>query len=115
MLTCYAKALATPSWQYLYHNAPRLVKANCKSHPDGVALTVLCFGGMVLQMTPAVRNMIRDSKNHMIPGAIAAGGPEGMISMDQSILQLYQAGRISRQTALTYADNPEQLQRRMEV
>ena len=37
-----------------------------------------------------------------------------MISMDQSILQLYQAGRITRQTALAYADNPEQLLRRME-
>ena len=68
----------------------------------------------VLQMTSAVRNMIRDSKNHMIPGVIAAGGAEGMISMDQSILQLYQAGRITRQTALAYADNPEQLLRRME-
>ena len=69
----------------------------------------------VLQLTPAVRNMIRDSKNHMIPGAIAAGGAEGMISMDQSILQLYQAGRIIRQTALDYSDHPEQLLRRMEA
>lgn len=68
----------------------------------------------VLQMTSAVRNMIRDSKNHMIPGTIAAGGAEGMISMDQSILQLYQAGRISRQTALSYADNQEQMLRRLE-
>ena len=69
----------------------------------------------VLQLTPAVRNMIRDSKNHMIPGAIAAGGAEGMISMDQSILQLYQAGRIIRQTALDYSDHPEQLLRRMDA
>jgi len=67
----------------------------------------------VLQVTPAVRNMIRDSKNHLIPGTIAAGGAEGMLSMDQSILALCQAGRISRQTALAYAENPEQLQRRL--
>jgi len=67
----------------------------------------------VLQVNPAVRNMIRDSKNHLIPGAIAAGGAEGMLSMDQSILALCQKGRITRQTALAYAENPEQLQRRL--
>lgn len=67
----------------------------------------------VLQITGAVRSMIRDSKNHQIPAAIAAGAQEGMLSMDQSILALYQAGRISRQTALDYADNPEQMRRRM--
>ena len=69
----------------------------------------------ILQMTSAVRNMIRDSKNHMIPGAIASGGAEGMLSMDQSILNLYRSGKISRRTALTYADNPEQMQRRLDV
>lgn len=67
----------------------------------------------ILQMTGAVRSMIRDSKSHLIPGAIAAGGAEGMLSMDQSILQMYQAGRITRQTALSYADNPEQMLRRL--
>ena len=67
----------------------------------------------VLQVTPAVRNMIRDSKNHLIPGAIAAGGAEGMLSMDQSVLALCRSGRITRQTALAYAENPEQLQRRL--
>ncbi len=67
----------------------------------------------ILQMTGAVRSMIRDSNSHLIPGAIASGGAEGMVSMDQSIFALYQAGRITAQTALAYADNPEQLQRRM--
>ena len=67
----------------------------------------------ILQMTGAVRSMIRDSKSHLIPGAIAAGSAEGMLSMDQSILQLYQSGRITRQTALAYADNPDQMLRRL--
>ena len=67
----------------------------------------------ILQITGAVRSMIRDCKNHQIPAAIAAGSQDGMLSMDQSILSLYQAGRITKQTALEYADNPEQLLRRM--
>ncbi len=67
----------------------------------------------VLQVTGAVRSMIRDCKSHQIPGVIASGSAEGMLSMDQSIFALYQSGRITRQTALEYADNPEQMTRRM--
>jgi len=67
----------------------------------------------IMHMTPAIRSMIRDSKNHQIPGAIAAGTAEGMISMDQSILELWKQGKITRETALDYADNPEQMLRRM--
>ena len=67
----------------------------------------------VMHMTSAIRSMIRDQKNHQIPGAIASGAGEGMLSMDQSILDLYRDGRITRQTALEYADNPEQMLRRL--
>jgi len=67
----------------------------------------------IMHMTSAIRSMIRDSKNHQIAGAIAAGGEEGMLSMDQSILNLYRSGQITRETALEYADNPEQMLRRL--
>ena len=67
----------------------------------------------VMHMNSAIRNLIRDSKNHQIDNAIATGRAEGMISMDQSILDLYNAGYITQETALSYADNPDQLRRRM--
>jgi twitching motility protein PilT len=67
----------------------------------------------VMHMNPAIRSMIRDSKTHQIASAIAAGGGEGMVSMDQSILALYQSGDITLETALDCADNPEQLRRRV--
>lgn len=75
-------------------------------------------GGMVpayeiMRMNSAIRSLIRDNKSHQIDNAIASGGGEGMISMDQSILALYKAGKITRETALDYSDNPEQLQRRL--
>ena len=41
----------------------------------------------------------------------AAAGREGMISMDQAILTLYQEGNISLDTAMHYADKPEQMRR----
>ena len=46
-------------------------------------------------------------------GAISAGATNGMISMDQAILALYRAGRLSRETALEAADHPELLQRNL--
>lgn len=67
----------------------------------------------IMHMNAAIRSMIRDSKSHQIAGAIAAGGAEGMAAMDQSILELYQSGQITLETALDYADNPEQLRRRL--
>ena len=67
----------------------------------------------VMHMNSAIRSLIRESKSHQIDNAIAAGGAEGMITMDQSILGLYQAGQITRETALDYADNPEQMRRRI--
>ncbi len=67
----------------------------------------------IMHMNPAIRSMIRDSKSHQIDNAIASGSSEGMISMDQSILNLYTSGLIDRDTALGYAVNPEQMKRRM--
>ena len=67
----------------------------------------------ILRVNSAVRSMIRDGKNYQIPSAIAAGGEEGMVAMDQAILELYQKGKITLKTALDHADNPAQLHRRL--
>lgn len=75
-------------------------------------------GGMVpacevMHMTGAIRSMIRDNKNHQIDNAIVSGGESGMISMDQAIAKLYREGKITKETALLYADRPEQLKRNL--
>lgn len=75
-------------------------------------------GGLVpafelMHMNGAIRSMIRDSKNHQIDSVIQTSANEGMISMDQSILKLWQGGRITSDTAADYADNPEQMRRRI--
>ena len=67
----------------------------------------------VMHVNSGIRSLIRDSKSHQIDNAIAAGGGEGMITMDQSIFALYQAGKISKDTALSFSAHPEQLQRRL--
>ena len=75
-------------------------------------------GGMVpafeiMHVNGAIRSMIRDNKSHQINNAIAAGAREGMVTMDQAILELYQQGMITRETALNYADAPDLIRRQM--
>ena len=67
----------------------------------------------IMTVTPAIRNMIRDNKVHQIDGIIYSSAKEDMISMDGSLLNLYKQGRISRETALAYATNPEMLGRKL--
>lgn len=67
----------------------------------------------IMHTNNAIRSMIRDNKNHQISNAIAAGQNEGMITMDQSILELYRAGMITKDTAMNYAENPIVLQRQL--
>ena len=67
----------------------------------------------VMHMNSAIRSLIRDSKTHQIDNVIASGGGEGMMTMDNSILALYKAGRITAETAVGFASNPEQMKRRM--
>ena len=65
----------------------------------------------LMHINSAIRGMIREKKDHQIENAIIAGRAEGMLTMDQSILALYNAGMITREIALSYADHPDQMVR----
>ena len=67
----------------------------------------------IMTVTPAIRNMIRENKVHQIEGLLYSSAKPDMISMDQSLLALFKAGRITRETALTYATNPEMLGKKL--
>ena len=69
----------------------------------------------ILFANMAVRNLIREAKTHQLDAAIQAGAAEGMRSMDDSLLELFCAGRISEDTALTYCAHPENLERRLKA
>ena len=67
----------------------------------------------IMTVTPAIRNMIRDNKVHQIEGVISTSSQDQMRSMDQSLLELYKKGRITKDTAVSYAMNPDMLKRRL--
>ncbi|MDO4187870.1 MAG: PilT/PilU family type 4a pilus ATPase [Lachnospiraceae bacterium] len=63
----------------------------------------------IMTLTPAIKNMIRESKVHQIDGMIATSRSEGMISMDTSLLELVQSGKVDEKVALEYAQDADLL------
>ncbi|MBI4056477.1 MAG: type IV pilus twitching motility protein PilT [Elusimicrobia bacterium] len=57
--------------------------------------------------TPAITNLIREGKTHMIYNAIETGAKFGMVSMDRSIAELIRQGQISSEEGLSKAHSPE--------
>lgn len=54
----------------------------------------------VMLATPAVRNLIRDEKEHQLYSCIQTSQSHGMRTMDQSLAALCQEGKITREQAL---------------
>jgi len=69
----------------------------------------------IMTLTPAIRNMIRESKVHQIDGMIYSSAADDMIAMDTSLLNMFKSGRISEKTALTFATNADLLAKKMKV
>ncbi len=65
----------------------------------------------LLLPTPGILNMIRNEKIHQIYSLMETGAQYGMMTMDQSLAKLYQAGRIDLDVALTRAIFPAELKR----
>ncbi len=66
--------------------------------------------GRVLSMellvnTPAVAACVRDGKTFMLPGVMQTGKNVGMITMDDSLRELYNTGRISQEECMARAED----------
>ena len=63
-----------------------------------------------LQLTPAIRNLIRENKIHQIPGMMQMGQDKtGMVTMNQSLVSLVLKKKIDIKTAYLGSPEPEQL------
>ncbi|RME27150.1 MAG: type IV pilus twitching motility protein PilT, partial [Candidatus Zixiibacteriota bacterium] len=71
-------------------------------------------GGWVLALeimiaTPAIRAIVRDDKIHQLYSMIQSGQKYGMKTMNQSLAELYQAGKITINDAMNYSSNTQEL------
>ncbi len=69
----------------------------------------------IMHINPAIRNLIREGKSHQIENIMASAGGEGMITMDNSLLALYQDGKITAEVALQYSVHPDMLEKRLKM
>ena len=67
----------------------------------------------IMTLTPAIKNMIRESKVHQIDGMIATSRAEGMISMDTSLLELVTSGVVDEKVALEFAQDADLLLKKL--
>ena len=75
-------------------------------------------GGMVAVLeimvgTPAVSNLIREGKLHQLDSIIQAGAKYGMVYYDDALVKLFREGKITRDTAIEYARNPEEVAKKI--
>ena len=61
----------------------------------------------VLLANPAIRNLVREGKTHLVPQALETGRKFGMMTMDQSLADLVRRGEVTVETALSRAADPQ--------
>jgi len=64
-------------------------------------------------VTAAVASQIREGRAHQIANQIQTGRAEGMMSLEQSLLALLRAGKVSLEAAMAVASDPDGLRRAM--
>ena len=73
---------------------------------DGSGRVAACE---IMLATGAVKNTIRDGKIHQLPNAILTQAKLGMILLDQTLANLYHRGLISRDSALSFCNDPDEI------
>jgi len=64
----------------------------------------------VLLNTPVVRKLIEENRLDKLPVAVETGYDDGMQDFNKAVLDLYNAGRISKEEAMLKASNPAALE-----
>ncbi|MEW6742416.1 MAG: type IV pilus twitching motility protein PilT [Planctomycetota bacterium] len=70
-------------------------------------------GFEIMMMTPAIENHIRKNETFKITSAIQTSRRLGMVLLDDFLLELHQQGKIDRQSALIFAQDPKELAPRL--
>jgi len=63
----------------------------------------------VLHSNHAVRNLIREGKTHQLLSVMQTNRKLGMITMDEALINLYQRGSISREQAIMFAQDQDNM------
>ena len=67
----------------------------------------------IMKVNTAIRSQIREGKLHQIENTMASSKAEGMITMDEALLNLYRKKVITAETAMLYCSHPEIMEKRL--
>ena len=67
----------------------------------------------VMHANHAVRNLIREGKYHQLASVMQTNRKLGMITMDEAIVQLYFEGKIDREHAIQFAQDPDSMENKI--
>ena len=67
----------------------------------------------IMHSNPAIRALVREGKTHQIMSTIQTNRALGMITMDDSLAELYQRGTITRDVALEFAQDVTYLRKKL--
>ena len=67
----------------------------------------------IMIMTPAIANLIRESKTNRIVSAIQTGGKLGMCTMDQFLFKLLEEGTITAEDCIERAHEPDEMRKKI--
>jgi twitching motility protein PilT len=65
----------------------------------------------ILINTPATSNLVRENKISQIKTVIQTGSKIGMVTMDQDLKDLYNKKKITKETAMAYLLNPDEIKK----
>jgi twitching motility protein PilT len=68
----------------------------------------------ILVNTQAIGHLIREEKVHQIRGLMQTGKQYGMVLMDESLIRLVKEGRVSKEMAISRAENVKQVRSALE-
>ncbi|WP_375480904.1 type IV pilus twitching motility protein PilT [uncultured Jatrophihabitans sp.] len=85
-----------------------VVTQSLARRPDGSGRTVICE---VMFATSAIRNLIREGKNHQIPSFMQSAGGDGMLTFDAHLAQRVREGLITYDQGLSLCHAVEEYRR----
>ncbi|MGC9669234.1 type IV pilus twitching motility protein PilT [Planosporangium sp. 12N6] len=101
------------------HQQPQ-IRAQLSTALQGVVTQALCpradgtgriIVAEIMFATPAIRNLIREGKNHQIPSFMQSGAGEGMLSFDQHLAERVRQQMISFEQALEICHSVDDFKR----
>jgi twitching motility protein PilT len=67
----------------------------------------------IMTATPAIRNLIRDGKTHLIDSVVQTNMKFGMKSMDMALIELYRQGLINYDSMIKYCVDREMMEKQL--